>query len=167
VIGPAPVSTDIELRPALDGDRSFLLSVYVSCRRAELDPLGWDEEATLSFLRTQYEHEERDWRLHQPGAEQLVVVRGGVAVGRLSVARSAHEIRVMDLTLLPQHRGQGIATALVTALVDEAEATRRTVRMHVDRGSPLEGLCRRLGFLPAATRAGSWLMEWTAEVPLA
>jgi GNAT superfamily N-acetyltransferase len=164
VIGPAAPPSEITLRPAQDDDRSFLFDLYSSTRRDGLVPLGWDDAAAATFLRAQFEHEDRDWHLHQPGAECLVVLRCGERVGRLYLAGSAQEIRVMDLTLLPAHQRQGIGTALITALLDEARATRRTVRLHVDRASPLVELCRRLGFLPAATRGGTWLMEWTAEV---
>jgi GNAT superfamily N-acetyltransferase len=161
VIG-LPPATEISVRPAHGGDREFLFVVYASSRRHQLAPLGWDDEAARSFLRAQFEHEDRDWHRHQPGAQCMVVLRGGEPVGRLYVSRSAHEIRVMDLTLLPAHRRQGIATRLLTELLEEAEASRRTVRLHADAASPLVGLCRRLGFLPAATRAGTLLLEWTA-----
>jgi GNAT superfamily N-acetyltransferase len=159
-----PATAAVALRPARPEDRPFLFRVYASSRREELRPLGWDDAATSAFLRTQFEHEDRDWHLHQPGAECMVVLRDGAPVGRLYLARSPQEIRVMDLTLLPEHRGQGIGTRLLGALLDEARSTRRTVRMNVGRSSPMVELCRRLGFLPAATRGGQWLMEWTAEV---
>jgi GNAT superfamily N-acetyltransferase len=160
----APADEELSLRPALPEDRAFLVDVFVSARRGALAPLGWDDAAARAFLETQFEHEERDWRSHVPGAECQVVLRGGQPVGRLCLARSAQEIRVMDLTLLPEQRHQGIATRLLAELMEEARSTRRTVRLHVDRSNGLAELCRRLGFMPAATRAGTWLMEWTAEV---
>jgi ribosomal protein S18 acetylase RimI-like enzyme len=164
VISDSPAETEVMLRPARPEDTTFLFSVYASTRRPELAPLGWDDEAAQAFLRAQFEHEDYDWHNHLPGAECMVVMRGRLPVGRLYVARSAHEIRVLDLTLLPEHRRQGIGTMLLTTLLDEARATRRTVRLHVDRSNGLAELCRSMGFLPAATRAGAWLMEWTAEV---
>jgi len=160
----APSVAAVTLRPARPEDRPFLFRVYASTRREELLPLGWDDEATRAFLWAQFEHEDRDWMLHQPGAECMVVLRDGSPVGRLYLARSPQEIRVMDLTLLPEHRGRGIGRRLLGALLDEARSTRRTVRMNVGRASPMVELCRKLGFLPAATRGGQWLMEWTAEV---
>jgi GNAT superfamily N-acetyltransferase len=164
VIDSSAPPTGVTVRAAGAEDRAFLFRVYASRRREELLPLGWDEAATQAFLRTQFDHEDRDWHLHRPGAECMVVLRGGMPVGRLYVSRSAHEIRVMDLTLLPEHRRQGIGSSLLDSLLGEARATRRTVRMNVVRSSPMVELCRKLGFLPAATRGGQWLMEWTAEV---
>lgn len=160
----APPAADVSIHPAGIEDRPFLFRVYASGRRDELQSLGWDDDAIQGFLRAQFNHEERDWSLHRPGAHCMVVLRDHLPVGRLYLARSEHEIRVMDLTLLPEHRGRGIATRLLAALLDEAAASRRTVRMNVARSSPMVEICRRLGFLPAATRGGQWLMEWTAEV---
>ncbi len=154
----------VTVRAAAVDDRPFLFRVYATRRREELVPLGWDDAATQAFLRAQFDHEDRDWHRHRPGAECMVVLRDGTPVGRLYVSRSEHEIQVMDLTLLPEDRRQGIGTSLLDSLLDEARATRRTVRMNVARSSPMVELCRKLGFLPAATRGGTWLMEWTAEV---
>jgi ribosomal protein S18 acetylase RimI-like enzyme len=159
VSGPGLVH--ISLRPADDGDDAFLFEVYASSRREPLDPLGWDRPTADAFLRTQFEAEERDWRHHQPGAQCCVVLRDGVPAGRLYLARGEHELRVMDITLLPAHQRQGIGTALLQELLDEATRTRRTVRAHVERTSPAVRLYRRLGFLHAATRGATWLMEWT------
>jgi GNAT superfamily N-acetyltransferase len=156
-----PSLAPVELRPAGDADGAFLFEVYASSRRDPLAPLGWDRPTVDAFLRTQFEAEERDWRHHQPGAQCCVVLRGGVPVGRLYLARTDQELRVMDIALLPEHRGHGIGTALLQQLLDEATRTRRTVRANVERSSPAVRLYRRLGFLHAATRGASWLMEWT------
>lgn len=156
--GPGLVA--VELRPAAAADEAFLFEVYASSRREPLIPLGWDRATVDAFLRTQYEAEQRDWQ-HHAGAECLVVLRDGEPVGRLYLARGDHELRVMDIALLPAHRGRGIGTALLGELLDEASQTRRTVRAHVERNSPAVRLYRRLGFLPAATRGTTFLMEWT------
>jgi len=156
-----PRLASVELRPAEGGDEAFLFEVYAASRREPLAPLGWDRATVDAFLRTQYEAEQRDWRHHHAGAECHVILRDGQPVGRLYLARGEHELRVMDITLLPQWRGQGIGTALLGELLDEAGRTRRTVRAHVERSSAAVRLYRRLGFLHAATRGTTLLMEWT------
>jgi len=151
----------VELRPADAADEAFLFEVYAAARREPLGPLGWDRATVDAFLRTQYEAEQRDWQHHHTGAECHVILREGEPVGRLYLARGDHEMRVMDITLLPEWRGQGIGTALIGELLDEARRTRRTVRAHVERTSPAVALYLRLGFLHAATRGTTLLMEWT------
>jgi ribosomal protein S18 acetylase RimI-like enzyme len=164
---PSPIdagapSPAVSVRPADDDDRPFLFAVFASARREVLAPLGWDERAKQSFLRTQFEAEERDWRRYR-GVQDLVVLRGDQPVGRIALAEDDHEMRILDLTLLPAHRGQGIGSRLLAALLDQARRSHRTVRMHVERSNRALELCRRMGFLHAATRGGTWLMEWTAE----
>jgi ribosomal protein S18 acetylase RimI-like enzyme len=156
-----PGLASVELRPAAAADDAFLFEVYAAARREPLAPLGWDRATADAFLRTQYEAEQRDWRHHHAGAECHVVLRDGEPVGRLYLARGDHELRILDITLLPRWQGRGIGTALVGELLDEARRTRRTVRAHVERSSPAVRLYRRLGFLHAATRGTSLLMEWT------
>lgn len=156
-----PHLASVELRPADSRDEAFLFEVYAASRREPLAPLGWDRTTVDAFLRTQYEAEQRDWSNHHAGAECHVILRDGMPVGRLYLARGEHEMRVMDITLLPEWRGQGIGTALLGELLDEASRTRRTVRAHVERGSPAVRLYRRLGFLHAATRGNTFLVEWT------
>lgn len=161
VIEPIARTPTITVRAAGDDDRAFLYAVFASTRRDELVPLGWDDRATESFLTAQFDAEDRDWHRHHQGGESLVVLDDEEPVGRLCMVRTEHEIRVLDLTLLPQHRGHGIGTALLMTLVEQARRTRRTVRLQVDRNSRTISLCRRLGFAHAATRGGSWLMEWS------
>jgi GNAT superfamily N-acetyltransferase len=156
-----PHLASVELRRAGAGDEAFLFAVYAASRREPLAPLGWDRPTVDAFLRAQYEAEQRDWRHHHAGAECQVILRDGEPVGRLYLARGEHELRVMDITLLPEWRGQGIGTALLGELLDEAARTRRTVRAHVEHTSPAAQLYRRLGFLHAATRGTTVVMEWT------
>jgi GNAT superfamily N-acetyltransferase len=153
----------VTFRAAEDADRPFLLSLFAAARRDQLAPLGWNDQAITAFLLTQFEAEERDWRRQRQDAQTLLVLRDGEPVGRLSVARSQHEIQVMDLTLAPECRGHGVGTAIFESLIDEARCSRRTVRLRVERTSRAFALLRRLGFLQAATRGGTYLMEWTAE----
>ena len=68
MIEPSAPPAGVTLRRARPEDRPFLFRVYASTRREELLPLGWDDDAVHSFLRTQFEHEDRDWNAHRPGA---------------------------------------------------------------------------------------------------
>lgn len=155
-----PRLASVDLRAAGAGDEAFLFEVYAASRREPLAPLGWDRATVDAFLRTQYDAEQRDWR-HHAGAEGHVIVCDGEPVGRFFVARGDHELRIMDITLLPDWRGQGIGSALLGELLDEARRSGRTVRTQVESSSPAVRLFRRLGFLEAAARGTTLLMEWT------
>jgi ribosomal protein S18 acetylase RimI-like enzyme len=62
------------------------------------------------------------------------------------VDRTASEVRLVDISLLPAARGGGTGTHLICALLEEAAGAGRPVRLHVARGNPALRLYARLGF---------------------
>jgi ribosomal protein S18 acetylase RimI-like enzyme len=75
-----------------------------------------------------------------------VVLVEGEPAGRLYVDRRDDEIRIVDIALLPEHRGHGIGTSLLGELLSEADAARKRVTIHVERLNPARRLYERLGF---------------------
>ena len=53
---------------------------------------------------------------------------------------------MIDIALLPEHRGRGVGTQLVRALLAEANAGGRRVTLNVERSNRARGLYERLGF---------------------
>ena len=142
----------LSLREAGADDREFLYRVYASTRVEELAFVGWDAEQVESFLRMQFEAQDRFYREHYVGASFAVVECDGEPAGRLYVARWPEEIRIMDIALLPEFRGRGIGTALLSALIEEAEREGKRVSIHVERYNPARRLYARLGFREAEDR---------------
>lgn len=70
----------------------------------------------------------------------------GQAAGRLYVDRSGPGIHVIDVALLPAHRGSGLGTALLKDIVSEADATVRTLTLSVEGQNRVRSLYERLGF---------------------
>ena len=89
-----------------------------------------------------------------------VIERDGQAIGRLYVARWEREIRIMDIALLPEHRGSGIGTQLLRELQDEARSSGKSLTIHVERFNPALGLYQRLGFRQIEDKGVYLLMEW-------
>ena len=77
------------------------------------------------------------------------------------VDRRADEIRILDIALLPEHRGRGIGNALLDALLAEAETAGKPVSIFVE-SHPLRArrFFERLGFEEAEDQGVSVLMEW-------
>jgi ribosomal protein S18 acetylase RimI-like enzyme len=75
-----------------------------------------------------------------------VILVDGEPVGRLYVHRGRSDIRIVDIALLPEHRGGGIGTSLVEELFREADEAGKTVTIHVERMNPALRLYERLGF---------------------
>lgn len=154
----------ITLRPVEPDDDEFLCRVYGSTREPELALLDWDEAQKRAFVRMQYEAQDRYYREHYRGMSYDVILVDGELAGRLWVARSPAEIRVMDIALLPGFRGRGIGTGLLGGLQAEAAEAGKALSIHVEQDNPARRLYERLGFRPVAEQGLYTLMEWRSPV---
>jgi GNAT superfamily N-acetyltransferase len=152
-------SATVTLRPAAPDDEPLLRRIYASAREDELAPVPWSDDEKQAFLAQQFDAQAGHYREHYAGASFDVVELDGRPAGRLYVARWEDEIRVMEITLLPAHRGAGIGTRLLRDLIDEGARTGRRVSIHVERHNPARRLYERLGFLPVADLGVHLLLE--------
>lgn len=152
----------IDLRPAGPDDAEFLYRVYASTRYEELAPLRWDHNQVEAFLRMQFRAQDTHYRQHYPDAAFDVILVGGVPAGRLCVDRWPDQIRVVDIALLPEFRGAGVGTLLLSRLQAEAAAAGVRVSIHVEAFNPARRLYQRLGFVKAGGTGVYDLMEWDA-----
>ncbi len=143
---PAAQGPALVLRPAGAGDAEVLFEIYASSRSSELAQVSWSEAEKSSFLRDQFRFQCLDWERNYPDAERWLLVMDGHAAGRLYLDRQPHEIRVVDIALLPDFRGRGIGGRLLRQLIEEAHTSGRPVTIHVERWNPALRLYQRLGF---------------------
>lgn len=136
----------ITLRPIDDSDLPFLGALYASTRWEELAPVPWSEDDKRRFLHQQHTLQHRHYQAHYASAEFLLLERHGEPIGRVYVHRSAGEICLMDIALLPPHRGRGLGSALIAELVAEADAAGLPVTLHVERENPAQRLYARHRF---------------------
>ena len=108
--------------------------------------MPWTDAQREAFLRMQFDAQDRYWRERNPAATYDVILVDGVPAGRLYVNRVADEIRIVDIALLPEHRGRGAGTLLVRRVLEEGSATGRPVTIHVERTNRARVLYERLGF---------------------
>jgi ribosomal protein S18 acetylase RimI-like enzyme len=148
-------------------DASFLEQVYASTRAEELALVDWDQEQKAAFLRMQFAAQDRYYRERYPGAKFDVILKDGALAGRLYVHRRAAEIRIMDIALLPEHRGAGIGTMLLREVMAEGARSGIPVTIHVERFNPALRLYERLGFRPIKDKGVYLLMEWSPGTPSA
>ena len=82
--------------------------------------------------------------VYYPNCEFLIVERltGSACepIGRLYVDRWADQIRVVDVSLVPGHRGQGHGTALLREVMSEGAEAGLPVTIHVESTNPAMGL---------------------------
>jgi len=136
----------VTLRPATDADLPFLARLYASTREDELAAVEWPAGQKEAFLRQQFEAQHAWYREQYADASFDVVELGGEPIGRLYVARWANEVRIVDVSLLPEHRGRGVGRRLLEALFAETDAAGKPVSIHVERFNPALRLYARLGF---------------------
>jgi GNAT superfamily N-acetyltransferase len=134
------------LRPVTAEDGAFLLQVYASTRAEELAAMDWDDHAREAFIEMQFHAQDRHYRSHFSGARFDVIEVNDVAVGRLYVHRAKDEIRILDIALLPEHRGHGIGALLLSGLQAEAAGRGTPLVLHVEQHNRARSLYLRLGF---------------------
>lgn len=155
-----PANLLLRLRPVTPEDESFLASLYASTRTEELAQTNWSEEQKAMFCRMQFNAQTADYRANYPDASFQIIQRDGVAAGRLLVLRSAEKIHVIDIALLPEHRGAGIGTKFLRELQEEAKDAGKKLSIHVERFNPARRLYERLGFEQVEEKGVYLLMEW-------
>jgi GNAT superfamily N-acetyltransferase len=153
----------IAYRPATDEDLGFLALVYASTRLEEVARTGWAPEDQRRFLAHQFDAQHRHYRQNYPAAEWLVIEREGAAIGRLYVEEWPAQIRLIDIALLPDHRGGGAGSAILSDLMAMATAAAKPLTIHVEKNNPAMRLYRRLGFAPIDEHGVYDLMEWKPE----
>jgi ribosomal protein S18 acetylase RimI-like enzyme len=146
----AAAALGLSVRPMTDADLPFIAALYASTRAEELAATGWPEAMKRAFLDQQHQAQHRHYANAYPDMDWLIVERAGAPVGRLYLDAGGRELRIVDISLLPQARGQGFGTALLRDVIRQGRASRRPVALSVLRGNPARRLYARLGFTPIA-----------------
>jgi GNAT superfamily N-acetyltransferase len=148
------------LRPVTDADKDFLLELYQSSRGDDLRGLGWDEDRISEFLILQHEAQQLFYQTdYQQAVDEIVLIEGQLA-GRLVVEPREHEIRCVEIALLPAHRSAGVGTKLIRRLQDQARQINKPLRLQVIRFSRAVTLFERLGFERTSETGTHFQMEW-------
>lgn len=153
----------ISLRPVASDDTAFLLKLYKSSRGDDLRGLGWEEGRINEFLDLQYEAQQRFHANEFKRPTDQLILRGGEPAGRLIYESREHEIRCVDIALLPTHRNSGIGAQLIRELQTEARRQKKALRLQVIRFSRAVALFERLGFQRISETGTHFQMEWTPE----
>lgn len=138
----------LTLRPVTPADHPLLWQVYASTRTAELARVDWPPEQQQAFLDQQFKAQHAYYVEHYPTARFQIVEQAGIPIGRLYVDEWPTEIRIMDIALLPQYRGQGIGTTLLIEVLARGAQLGLPITIHVEMFNPALRLYERLGFRP-------------------
>ena len=151
----------VSLRPIAPEDMPFLLWLYGSIREAELAMIvDWSDEQKEWFVLMQFNGQHTWYQEHYVGAPFDIILVDGVPAGRLYVHRREKEIRLVDISLLPEFRNRGLGTSLLRDRFAEAEAAGKPLTIHVEKFSPAMRLYQRLGFTCNSGTGPYDLLEW-------
>ena len=159
-------AVEISLRAAGPGDAEVLYRIYASTREEELAVVPWDAPAKEAFLRMQFAAQDTYYHANFPQASYDLIMTGEQVLGRLYVHRGEMAWNVIDIALLPEHRGKGIGSRLMMEILAEAGAAAKPVEIHVERFNPALRLYDRLGFRQVADQGVYLQLEWTPGPPL-
>jgi ribosomal protein S18 acetylase RimI-like enzyme len=149
------------LRPVEAGDDEFVYQVYASTRADEMALVDWSDEQKEAFLRAQVNAQTAHYKIHFPTAEQSIIQRENVPVGRLILNRLEDMIHIIDIALLPEARNTGIGTAVMNEIMEEAAQGHRPVMLRVEFFNPARRLYARLGFVQTREFSIYHEMVWT------
>ncbi|HEX2748265.1 MAG TPA: GNAT family N-acetyltransferase [Verrucomicrobiales bacterium] len=137
---------DVSFRPVSTADRMLLLRIYASSREQEMALVPWTGAEKAAFLEQQFDFQDRHYRTAFEGAEFSIIAIRGEDAGRLIVHRGEASIELMDITLLPPWRNQGLGTGIIRELMEEASGSEKSLRLWVEQFNPARRLYERLGF---------------------
>ncbi|SRR5260370_15909118 len=134
------------LRVVHSSDQEFLFRLYAGTRQHEIAALGWSPAQQEAFLRMQFTAQQRWYETAYAEAEQQIVMLDAAPIGRIIVHRGSDATTLVDISLLPEHRGRGIGGGLIRDLVQQSAQRGAPVRLQVLRTNPAARLYQRLGF---------------------
>jgi ribosomal protein S18 acetylase RimI-like enzyme len=156
-----PANNDVILRPATDADYDFMRNLYAATRAEEMERFPFDETQKRVFLDQQFAAQFEHYGIHYPTCERNIIERNGAPIGRIWIDEWRDQIRIVDIALVPEHRGGGIGSDLLHRVLDRGTAAGKPVTIHVEAFNPALALYRRLGFEQVDTNGVYFLMRWT------
>src|SRR5215213_9639674 len=103
----------LTLRPVEKDDEAFLFSLYSAVRMEEVAEWGWSESQQEAFLRMQFDGQQAGYKKAYAGASHSIILSEGEPIGRLFVGARDGALRLVDISILPEHRGAGSGTSLI------------------------------------------------------
>lgn len=139
-----------ELRPLLPADGDFLFRLYASTRAGEIATIGWPAAQQETFLRMQFNMQQRWYETAYSDAEHNIIEIQCQPVGRIIVLRGQNTWQLIDISLLPEFRGHGIGGDLIRALIKGCARAGAVLKLQVLKNNPAMRLYERLGFVSTA-----------------
>jgi len=150
----------LRFRNITEEDKDCLFEIYSSTRQEELSLTNWTAEQKLIFLKNQFEAQHFHYQKYYGDTYFWIILYAEKVAGRLYLQIS-NEIRIVDITLLPEFRNKNIGTGILKDIQNLAKNLSKNVSIHVEQFNPALKLYKRLGFQEIETvNSIYFLMQW-------
>ena len=149
-----------------DNDSDLLRKIFFSSwdRALAFSPLS--PESKQQILNQQFELQQRGYQQQYPHADYSLIYLKKNPAGRIYVDRGPNQLVLIDITLFPSYRRQGLGTTIILELLEEAQSAQKPVYLHVEKWNPeARRLYHRLGFEDLEDIDSHWKMGWTPLAP--
>lgn len=163
---PSPAGM-LVLRAERTADQDFRFQLFCDSRLPEWYAVALDPAAREQLMRHQFQAQTMTYRQRFPRARFDIVELDAERIGRIVVNRPGTMVHIVDHAIVPALRNRGIGTAIMRALMDEAQQAHVPVRLKVaSSNDPSMKLYLRLGFMPIETVPAYIEMEWPPPVDM-
>lgn len=154
----------LTMRPETTADTPFLFTLFAAAKAAEMALMPTDAAGKQFLLRMQFRSMTATYRQLYPGARFEIVELDGEPVGRLVTDVQRDCVYYVDIAVVPRRQRGGLATALMTAVLEEPRRLGLPGRVKVLAGNTASlRLCERLGMSLRAELPPFVELEWQAE----
>jgi ribosomal protein S18 acetylase RimI-like enzyme len=159
------MSQVLTLRPARIDDQEFLYLLFYSVYLEKLHPVPMSEEEKKQLLDLMYQGFTQHYNSRAISSDDRLVLLNNESIGRIILLQTCEEIRLADLAILPQYRGRGIGSALISQVQTESVMSKRPIRLQVARFDRALRLYQRLGFYKTDAIGPYLHLEWSSKPP--
>jgi GNAT superfamily N-acetyltransferase len=148
-------------RPQTAADAPFLFALFAAAKMPEMALMPMDAAGKQFLLQMQFRSMTATYRQQYPNARFEIVELDGQAVGRLVTDVQPDCVYYVDIAVIPERQRGGLATALMTAVLEEPRRLGLPGRVKVMAGNIASiRLCQRLGMTPRSEQAPFVELEW-------
>ena len=137
---------DIQLRRRSEIDLEFFVELFSEMKNSELSLEMLPEKVKDQIISMQFHGFERSIYANYPNLIDEVIIYISKKAGRLLLHKDENSIRIINISLLNDFRNLGIGSAILRDIVEEANKTRKSILLEVDKINPAMHLYARLGF---------------------
>lgn len=151
----------VTLRRVGQEDLPWLRDLYATTREDELAHAPWSPAQKRVFLDQQFGAQHQHYQAAYAAADFLAICDMRGPLGRFYLQCSPPDHLLVDISLFPWARGEGIGEALIRSAQQEAAAQDRGMTLHVLQQNPgARRLYERLGFVASEAPFPYLRMAW-------